>query len=504
MSGKIYITYSRKEPDVSIANRLCDILKSKGYSPFLAPKNIDIDVNWQETMNSELAGCDVFVVLLSERSLMSDMITEEVRTAKQLNDSRNSKIRIMPVRVNLPHNITINYDIKNYLREVNQFLWTSLDDESTVFKQMIQAVESGQNDTDNRDTPADESEVIKSELPVPNAPLEFPGGTIKLDSTYYIERKGEEGFKHEIVKEGALLRIKGPRQFGKTSLLSRIIHLAGQNNHAVVPLSFQQISTNKIEDLDRLLIQLCVHATRKLGLSNRIKEFWDDEFMDIKMKCTAYFEEYLLPESQKPVVLALDEADRVFEFSEVSAEFFSMLRFWHEERNINPLWNNLKLAVSHSTEAYLAIDKMNQSPFNIGIERELVEFDAEQVSDFAIRHGLKFSDKQIGKLMEMIGGHPYLTHKALYVIATGEYTFREFLKKAPTDDGPFSDHLRRHHWNLSKNPVFKQAMKAVAQNNAYDNVLVCNKLRAAGLIKGTTPEVSPSFKLYQIYFGRKL
>jgi len=506
MPRRIFISYTHKEPDESLATKFSATLNQAGDETFLSSKkNMSIE-DWDSTIKKQLTNCDCFIVILSERSLMNELITEEIRIATELLKD-GKRIIIFPVRIKLPLHITLNYDIKEYLKPVKQRLWSSESDTQILIEKLFELLKSGNNEY-NQDK---ESEIVPTPqeerynaLPAPNAPLEIPGGNIRIASKYYIERPGEKEFIQTITNTGALLRIKGPRQYGKTSLLSRIIYYAKEQDHTVVPFSFQQITTKQIQNLDNLLLQLCLHTTRKTGLPNRVKEFWDDEFMDIKMKCNAYFEEYLLVESKKPILLALDEADKLFEYQDVSNDFFSMLRVWHEQRNINPLWERLKMAVSHSTEAYLAISKMNQSPFNVGNEKELKEFDVEQVADFALRHQIDFNSQQIEQLMNMVGGHPYLIHRALYEIASGNYNFAELIKNAPSDDGPFSDHLRRHFWNLTQLGATRQVMKEILQKGTSDDVLTCSKLRAAGLIKGGIPAVVPSFKLYEEYFRNKL
>ncbi|MBD0305212.1 MAG: AAA-like domain-containing protein, partial [Nitrospiraceae bacterium] len=164
---------------------------------------------------------------------------------------------------------------------------------------------------------------------------------------------------------------------------------------------------------DRLLGQLCAYASRKLNLANRSKEYWD-ESLGVKERCTTYFEEYLLPKSAKPLLLALDEADLLFEHGSVSSDFFGLLRFWNEQAKSQPVWKRLKIIVSHSTEPYLLIDTPNQSPFNVGLGIRLEEFNEAEAHELALRHSSKWTKANTKDLMALVGGHPYLVRKALY------------------------------------------------------------------------------------------
>ncbi len=492
----IFISHSHREPDESIANSMFDLFEKSGAQPKLDPKNISMN----ERLEQAIYNCDYFVVLLSERSLMDEMVVEEI---KMVTKHTESKKMIFPVRLNLPVGINMNYDVAEYLRKIPDYSWTSERDTPVIVQEILQVMENARKIKKSGKIIKDREALKRfTEFPVPNAPLVVPGGNITVHKKFYIERRGERSFIDNVHNPGALMRIKGPRQFGKTSLLSKIIHNAKLRKYHTIPISFQQICLHQLKDLEKLLVQLCVIASKKMKIRNKIKEYWDDEFLDVKMKCTTYFEEYLLTQTNRPVLLAIDEADKLFEFEETSNEFFGMLRFWHEERNNNPVWNKFKLAISHSTEAYLAINSVHQSPFNVGIERELRQFTITEVNEFAKRHGLELTRKNIRRLMELIGGHPYLIHKALHALTNKQYTLDEFIEAAVRDDGPYSDHLRRHHWIISKEERYRYAIEEILTSKTCKDVHLYNKLRAAGLVKGTHPHIYISIKLYEIYFKK--
>ena len=60
-------------------------------------------------------------------------------------------------------------------------------------------------------------------LQLKTSALELPRGQVPLNSPFYIERPPTELICfEEILQPGALIRIKAPRQMGKTSLMARI------------------------------------------------------------------------------------------------------------------------------------------------------------------------------------------------------------------------------------------------------------------------------------------
>ncbi|NEP69634.1 MAG: hypothetical protein F6K37_39010 [Moorea sp. SIO4E2] len=166
---------------------------------------------------------------------------------------------------------------------------------------------------------------------------------------------------------------------------------------------------------------LCLQVSRELKLANQLENYWYTEIFGSNDNCTLYFEEYLLPQINCPLVLGLDDIDRLFSYREVIEDFLGMLRSWHEKGKIADVWRQLRLVVAHSTEVYIPLD-INQSPFNAGVPLELTEFDPIQVKSLACFHGLNWNNSEVEKLMKMVCGHPYLIRLGIYEIACGKIT----------------------------------------------------------------------------------
>jgi serine/threonine-protein kinase len=162
------------------------------------------------------------------------------------------------------------------------------------------------------------------------------------------------------------------------------------------------------------------------------------------------------------------------------------------------------MVIAHATDGNLAVTNLNQSPFNVGLEMNLVEFNLEQIATLASRHQLDFSPEQIIDFNENIGGHPYLVRKAMYDIKTSKYSFNELISKAAHDTGPFADHLQRQYWKLSQNKKAFELYTKMLKSQPIDDELTLSSLRAAGLAKGYGANASPSFKIYKEYFSAKL
>lgn len=505
--AKVFLSYSRKNRDGHLADTFFSRLQEAGFDPFLDSKSIRPGDEWFKKIDEALEACDYLLIFLSKGSLNSEMVTEEVRRAKKRRET-NSDERpvIIPVRVQLPYGQDTNYELAGYLESFQQILWNSEKDTERILSRIISVISEG-TQPEAKTAQRQRIAIADTDRPLPNAPLELdvPTGTVSLQSKYYVVRKGEKAFVKEVLKPGALMRIKAPRQFGKTSLLARIQQFAKSNGHRVIPLTFQKLDERALADLDQLLKNLCAVLSRKLGIPVNIKEFWDDEFLGLKMKCSFYIENYVFEKVRDPIVFAIDEADRLFKYKDVSADFFSMLRAWHEEAKNNELWQQMKIIITHSTEVNLSMEELNQSPFaNVGIQKNLLEFSFEEVRDLVNRHELDWKDSQVQQLMALIGGYPYLVRKALYDIAQDNFTFEQFLKEAPTDEGPYGDHLRRHLSLLRRRPKLQAEMKCIIETGQSAELDCFYTLTAGGLIKGEPTDARPGFELYRLYFESRI
>ncbi|MBD1847517.1 AAA-like domain-containing protein [Cyanobacteria bacterium FACHB-63] len=334
----------------------------------------------------------------------------------------------------------------------------------------------------------------------PMLELDVPEGQVPLDSPFYVERPPIETRCYDaIVRPGALIRIKAPRQMGKSSLTIRVFDHAGKHGCKAVWLQLQQAGEEPFASLDTFLQWLCRRVTAKLRLQDKVAEYWQSVSASTD-KCTDYFELYLLEEIGSPLVLCLDEVDEVFKHPQIASDVFGLLRSWHEESKINPTWRNLRLVITHSEEVYIPLN-INQSPFNVGLPIELPPLNQAQLSDLVQRHGLDWTEAELESLMEMVGGHPYLTRVALQQIASGSLTLPQFLQVAPTQAGIFGTHLKRHLGNLQERNL-DTAMKQVvgSAHPVQLPIAEASKLANMGLVRFQGNEVVPLCDLYRNYF----
>ncbi|MCC5621511.1 AAA-like domain-containing protein [Nostoc sp. CHAB 5715] len=333
----------------------------------------------------------------------------------------------------------------------------------------------------------------------------YPSGSVPLDSPFYLERSFlEEQVYQEIEKPGALIRIKAPREMGKTSLLLRILDYAKHQGYCTISLNLEQVEQTILSDLNQFLRWLCTNIAHQLQCKPMLDEYWDED-LGSKISCTLYFQDYLLESINTPLILALDEVNQIFEHLQVAKDFLPLLRSWYEEAKRLPIWQKLRLLVVHSTEIYVPLE-LNQSPFNVGFPIQLDSFSQEEVQQLAKRYGLGWVDgEEDKKLMAMVGGHPALVHLAIYYLSRREITLSQLLETAPTATGIYAHHLQRHWATLQKQPELAQALDTVLNATepvALDPILTY-KLSSMGLIKLSGDRVIACCELYRRYFLKK-
>ena len=330
----------------------------------------------------------------------------------------------------------------------------------------------------------------------------YPSGAVPLTSSFYLKRACQEQIEREIRKPGALIRIKAPREMGKTSLLLRNLNYAESLGYHTVSLNLEQVEDAILSNLNLFLRWLSATISRQLQLKPKLDEYWEED-LGSTISCTLYLQDYLLDSLDNPLVLALDEVNEIFEHPRVAKDFLPLLRSWYEEGKRLPIWQKLRLLVVHSTEIYVPL-KLNQSPFNVGLPIRLDSFSLAEVRQLARRYGLNWQDGREAELMAMVGGHPALIHLALYHLSQGEITLSQLLETAPTASGIYDRHLQRHWTTLEQQPELAQALAQILNANKPIalNPIAIYKLSSMGLIEQTENKAIASCELYRQYFTK--
>jgi hypothetical protein len=324
--------------------------------------------------------------------------------------------------------------------------------------------------------------------------------------TGYVQLSIESECYQAIVQPGALIRIKAPSKMGKSRLLNNILTYVNQQEYFTVHINLLQIESSKFNNLEQFLRWFCIYVTDALKLELNLDDYWNKDRGSM-LSCTRYLE-MVLQYSEQPLVLGLDEVDRLLNYPSISQDFFYLLRSWHEEANNNELWEQLRLVVVYSTEDFGTLD-INQSPFNVGLPIELQSFNQQQIEELATSYQLDLSNDEIKLTIKMLGGHPYLVDSLLSCLANNsQSSLSELLQQAATDTGVYNSYLRQHLINLKSNSKLNKIFLKVLKSPEPTQVdtLLAYQLYRMGLIQWSQENntVVPSCELYKLYFLPRL
>jgi hypothetical protein len=506
--AQIFISYKRHaEPDEPLALQLRTALEQAGHRVFI-DQALPVGVAWAQAINRQIEASDFLIVLLSAASVQSEMVAAEVAYAHK-HHQRTGKANLLPVRIR--YDDALPYQLSHYLDPLQYAQWTSDGDNEPLIRQLLDAIRQFADLQAAATLPTTSREAGAVTAPKPYADPRFletlhePGGAVRARSDFYIVRTGDELLRRELSKaHGTTTTIRAARQSGKSSLLVRGIAQARQQRSKLVYLDLQPVEPRYLETLDGFLHYFATHLVTQLRLDPmEVDKAWRGG-LGAPDKTTYLLEDYVLPAIDTQMVLALDEVDRLLG-APFQDTFFGLLRFWHNSRALNELWEKLDLVLVISTEPHLLIKDVTQSPFNVGQKIRLDDFTVEQVQELNSRYRLPLPAADLPDFMTYLGGHPFLSHKALYTLVTEDLNWSQ-LKRALSEGGySFGDHLRRYLWHLRDQPELRDALKRILRHGDCQDEMLFYRLLQAGLIKGSSRQACTlRCGLYADYLKDKL
>jgi AAA-like domain/TIR domain len=497
---RIYLSFVDAESDRSIVKALSERLRDAGYEVIVGPE-INIGTDWGNRVSESIRTCAFFIPLLTAQSVHSEMMREEARLA---HESRLTQCtaRLLPVRVD--YDGPLGYALEAWINPQRWATWKSPADTERLVRQILNVAEGlaeppppGHLGTK---LPAASDTLSR---PVPMADLtsiNAPGGTLIPDDPFYIEHTADRELRRVAHRLRETVVIKGPRQLGKSSALVRYLAECERIGKRTVLIDMSLLSSQDLSDYSSFLSSCAAALVDGLGLGSPTVPVNRQAEMNRLMR------EQVLKGISGNLVVAFDEADRVLG-QQYQSDFFSLVRVWCNQRSNfkEPDWARLELALVISTEPYLLISDADRSPFNIGVTVELRPFDAAECRELNRRyHDLLSSDQTEALRQDLLGGHPFLTRLAYYVLSQPDSVdFNTLFRDAHHLNGPFGDHLRallaklRRHHGRDLVADLRQLIEVgrLPNDDAY------HRLHGAGLVRRDRLGIVPANGLYTRFFG---
>ena len=222
VSRKLFISYAHADPDRSLAGALRDGLRSAGCEVFI--DEIELRADRSERIAAAVAASGYFILLLSVRSIHSEMVHEEVRLAHARRKAEGVP-RLLPVRV--AYTGPLGYVLRAWVNPDQWTTWQTPGDTDRVLRQILDVVAGrAEAPTPGAAAPAGPAPSDDFYRPEPTADLSdltAPGGTLPPDDPFYIERTTDRAIRGAAHRLKETVVIKAPRQMGKSSLLGRYL-----------------------------------------------------------------------------------------------------------------------------------------------------------------------------------------------------------------------------------------------------------------------------------------
>ncbi len=523
VTPRVFISYKHNAaPDESVVQAVDNALRQR-YRVFI-DKDMQVGVDWMQRIDEELRQADVFLVFLSAHSVASEMVLLEVEKAHRLATSTGSRLRILPVRID--YRAPFEYPLSAYLGSLHWASWNDDYDTDRLIADIERAIDIGESSEPKSSIGERFAETVSAtDHPYPIAqpmatarsrtssadqvPLDVPDeGTMGPTSQFYIERPTDAAALSTIARGGVTITIKGPRQMGKSSLLIRVVDAARTAGRSTALMDFQLLEQSTLETAEVFFRQFCVWLSYELEIDDGTAKYWNNPLGN-SQRCTRYVARHLLPAlkhnsgGKGAAVLALDEVERIFD-APFRNDFFAMLRAWHNQRAINPLFRQLDLVLVTSTEPYQLVADLNQSPFNVGTTLELHDFSTDELRILNQRYGDPMDASELDKLMALLHGQPYLSRRALHLVANGSLDTAALFASASDNTGPFGDHLRYHLFRLYDQPDLVTSLLRVIREQHCPNERMYFRLHGAGLIRREADRVVPRCQVYADFFREHL
>lgn len=318
----------------------------------------------------------------------------------------------------------------------------------------------------------------------------------------YVKRPPlEENCLKVLQQEQSLLRIRAPHNSGKTRLVNWLVHHLKQDNYQPVIIDCEEEKATIALSCEDLLLSICRTITQELKINESLLDkFWSRPGTPAH-KTRRYLEEYVLQPSANPLVFVFEKFDTVLETETIGNEICGILRSWHERRS-QP-WRKLRLIIIHSTEFYSNYDFYASPLIGVGYVASLSDFNAEQVLSFAQVNGINWTLSDVHKVMNLVGGNPYLIKLILVKLQEGN-SLEKVLDDALQGREPFQSHffllMRYLKSNANLRNIFRQILQKKALTPAQMKGESVQFLERLGLIDKNYDTLEVRCNLYQVYF----
>ncbi len=237
------------------------------------------------------------------------------------------------------------------------------------------------------------------------------GGTLTRDAPSYVMRDADLDL-HAALVRGEFCYVLTSRQMGKSSLMVRmVVRLRAEGTKAAV-VDLTALGQNLTPE--QWYLGLLGRIGAQLNLEDVVEDYWDAHaVLGPLQRFLGGIREAVLGQTDKPVVIFIDEIDATRSLPFSADEFFAGIRELYNERSEVADLGRLTFCLLGVATPSDLIQDTRTTPFNIGHRIELTDFSAGEAQ--VLLPGLSRTGNVAPALLRRIlhwtGGHPYLTQR---------------------------------------------------------------------------------------------
>ncbi|MDY6940950.1 MAG: AAA-like domain-containing protein, partial [Cyanobacteriota bacterium] len=255
--------------------------------------------------------------------------------------------------------------------------------------------------------------------PKPNYTYQV-GASLPVDAPSYVRRQADTAFLQKL-KAGKFCYVLNSRQMGKSSLRVRTMQQLQAEGIVCAAIDLTGIGKHRVT-LEQWYGGIVYALVESCQLEDTFdwQEWWQQhQTLLSPVQCLSQFiEKVLLVEIEQPIVIFVDEIDRVLSQDFSLDDFFALIRYFQNQRVDNPKFDRLTFALlGVATPSDLMSDK-TQTPFNIGEGIELHGFQPDETEPLikGLRGKVQSPNVVMQEILDWTGGQPFLTQKLCQLV----------------------------------------------------------------------------------------
>ena len=241
------------------------------------------------------------------------------------------------------------------------------------------------------------------------------GGSLPADAPSYVERQCDRDY-YELLKERKYCYVFNCRQMGKSSLRVRVTHKLQAEGIVCATIDPQKIGVEvTCEQWYASAIRSLVgdlDLKNKFDLRSWIRE---RELLSPVQSFAEFIETVVLQEIDAPIVIFVEEIDRLLSLKFGMDDFFGLVRSFFEDRPTKPEYNRLTFSFLGVATPTDLIQSHNTSAFNIGYAVEMAGFTLTEAGQLMQGLASKVANPQdyLAEAVKWTGGQPFLIQRLL-------------------------------------------------------------------------------------------